>query len=57
MRKKSKAEAYEILEDLFGDVLSNKKETVGKSQKQSLSQKKAGTKAKRNGEYTNIILL
>lgn len=47
-----KAEADEILEDLFGYVPSRKKETVGKSQKQSLRQKKDGTK--RNGEYTNI---
>ncbi len=47
-----KAEADEILEDLFGYVPSRKKKTVGKSQKQSLRQKKAGTK--RNGEYTNI---
>ncbi len=49
-----KAEADEILEDLFGYVPSRKKETVSKNQKQSLSQKKAGTKTKKNGEYTNI---
>lgn len=49
-----KAEANEILEDLFGYVPSRKKETVSKSQKQSLRQKKAGTKTKKNGEYSDI---
>lgn len=49
-----KAEANEILEDLFGYVPSRKRETVSKNQKQSLRRKKAGTKTKKNGEYTNI---
>lgn len=49
-----KAEADEILEDLFGDVPCNKKETANKSQKQGRTKKKAGTKTKKNGEYTNI---
>ncbi len=50
----SGAEADEIQEELFGYVPSRKKETASKNQKQSFRQKKAGTKTKKNGEYTNM---